>query len=458
MWGEVFFGVSDFPSFRFAEFQILFVFMRVAILAQFPIHILPEFAYLGEPKQHYATWLPQLAQGFGVAIANGEWRTANGSPRRLKEVEDSGFRIENSEDAPVISPLGASFPPRTPESLIQNPTGLEIHWITLSTEVVEPRVVEYLKQTFHILPTATSKRASTLFKLDRASIRSVLQEIQPDLVHGWGTEDVYALSAVTSGYPNMVSMAGLLSHYVLKTKMHPRDYFQAALELYVLRKADLITVETEWGRKVLLRRTKRPIELVEYGVRPHFYDIPWTPDPARPVALFIGSVHPRKGIQDAVAAMAHPQLKDCELRVAGAGSGEWVDALRRRATPNVAWLGQIAPEQTAQELSKAWCLVLPTRCDTSPNVVKEARVIGLPVITTSAGGQSDYIHDGENGFIVPCGQPGVLAERLERLLKDYNVCRAMGAARHEEAREHFRPERTAALLLQIYKRGVASNG
>ncbi len=429
--------------------------MRVAILAQFPIHILPEFAHLGEPKQHYATWLPQLAQGFGRAITKGA-----ASDSQLVTQDNGVGRIADSE-APDSLPNPSSHLPSS-SAIIHPPSAirysLSIHWITLSTEVNEPRTVEYLNQTFHILPTATRKRASTLFKRDRAAIRSVLNEIRPDLVHGWGTEDVYAVSAVTSGYPNMVSMAGLLSHYVLKTKMHPRDYFQALLELFILRKADLITVETEWGRKVLQRRTHRPIELVEYGVRPHFYDIPWTPDPAKPIALFIGSIQPRKGIQDAVVAFDGPRLKNCELRVAGAGSGAWANELRSKATPNVTWLGQIAPEQTAQELSKAWCLVLPTRCDTSPNVVKEARVIGLPVITTSAGGQSDYINDGENGFIVPCDQPGVLAERLERLLKNYDTCRAMGAARWEEAREHFRPERTAALLLEIYKRKVASSG
>jgi glycosyltransferase involved in cell wall biosynthesis len=362
----------------------------------------------------------------------------------MEDREKEMHRATGGDTGSDIS-LAVDLQPSTVDS------SLTLHWITLSTEVTEPCKVEYLHQTFHILPTATRKRASTLFRQDRAAIRAVLEEIKPDLVHGWGSEDVYALAAVTSGYPNIVSMAGLLSHYVLKTKMHPRDYFQAALELFILRKADLITVETEWGRRVLRRRTKRPIELVEYGVRPHFYDIAWAPDPAKPVALFIGSIQPRKGIQDAVAAFAHPGLAGCELRIAGAGSSAWASELRSKARPNVTWLGQITPQQTAQELSRAWCLVLPTRCDTSPNVVKEARVISLPVITTSAGGQSDYIHDGENGFIVPCGQPGVLAERLERLLKNYDQCRAMGAARWEKARRYFRPERTADKFVRIYR-------
>jgi len=150
-------------------------FRNIGFLTAFSVHLLPGFERLGEAKQHCATWLPQLAQSFASA---------------------------------------ADF---------------EFHWITLTTEVSSPRSVSHLGQTFHLLPTATRKRASTLFYQDRKAIRKVLDTLNPELVPGWGTEDVYALAAVLSGFPNIVSMAGLLSYYVLKTKMHPRDYFQSML-------------------------------------------------------------------------------------------------------------------------------------------------------------------------------------------------------------------------------------
>jgi len=165
----------------------------------------------------------------------------------------------------------------------------------------------------------------------------------------------------------------------------------------------------------------------------------------------VGSISPRKGIQDAVRAFADPGLSGYELRVAGAGSGSWVEKLKDFSPKNVSWLGQIPPDQTARELAAAWCLVLPTRCDTSPNVVKEARVIGLPVITTPQGGQSNYIEDGENGFLVPPGDISALTRSLGRILSDLKICQTMGAARHSDAREHFRPQRTAELFLELYR-------
>ena len=430
--------------------------MRVAILAQFPIHILPEFSYLGEPKQHYATWLPQLAQGFGVAIANGEWRMANGSLRRLKEVEDSGFRIENSEDAPVITPPRASSPPLTPESLIQNQDPLEIHWITLSTEVSEPRVVEYLNQTFHILPTTTSGRASSLFREDRRNIQASIDRINPDLVHGWGNEDVYGLAAVLSGRRNMVSVQGLLSYCVLRNRYPNRTYFQALLELFVLNRADALVCESKWAcdmvRRRLLNRNKR-IHHVEYGVQGFIFVKKWQPNLSKPIAIFTGSVAPSKGIQDVVNAFRHPNLCNSELWVLGADNTPFARKLKKNAPPNIKWFGRLGIQECIEHLSQGWCFVLPTRGDTGPMAVKEAMVVGLPVVSSPNSGARDYIRDGENGFLVPCARPDILAERLECLLKDYEVCRAMGAARHEEAREHFRPERTADKFVRIYRDG-----
>lgn len=248
-------------------------------------------------------------------------------------------------------------------------------------------------------------------------------------------------------------MQGILSYYVLKNRMHPRVYLQALIEYWVLHKAKCVTVESAWGRKVLLRRnSKADIHLVEYGVQNHFLDIPWQPDPDKPSAIFIGSIVPRKGIQDAVAAFRDPALAHAELWIAGSGEGPWVDKLRSEAPSNVKWLGRLSPDATADCLRRAWCMVLPTRADTSPNVVKEARVIGLPVISTPCGGQTTYIQPGENGFLVEPGDVTTLAKHLKELLSDLNRCKAMGENRHEEHRHTLSPLRTAEGFFALYQK------
>ena len=371
--------------------------MKVAILAEFPLHFIPEFGERYRPGGHYATWLPQLAEAF------------------------------------------ESFP------------DLEIHWITLCSLLTTPMEVTWKKQKFHILPTETSSRATTLYAKDRHRIRTVLDTIRPHLVHGWGSEDVYGLAAVQSGFPNIVSMQGILSHYIFKTKMHPRVYLQALIEIFILWRAGCITVESAWGRACVLRRNPfARVSLVEYGVQPHFFDVAWTPDPEKPAAIFIGSITARKGIQDLVAAFRDPALAHAELRVVGGDAGEWGERLRAGAPDNVRWLGRKTSQEAAELLGRAWCLALPTRADTSPNVVKEARVIGLPVVSTPCGGQSSYVENGSNGFLVAPGDIRTLVDKLQSLLSNLDFCRSQGAYKHPEQRRFFDPHQTAEGFRRIY--------
>ena len=370
----------------------------VAVLAAFPLHALKVFGEKYRPKGHYATWLPQIAEAW------------------------------------------------------EGQTEVEIHWIVMTDQVRERKDVCQWGQVFHVLPTSQRGRATTLFRADRKAIHAVLDEIQSDLVHGWGTEDVYGLAAVLSGRPNIVSMQGILSYYVLKNRMPARNYLQALLEFFILWKAGRVTAESEWGRNVVMKRNPfAKVELVEYGVQQVFFQTKWQPEENNPFALFVGGISPRKGIQDLVEAFRDQKLSGRELVVIGGGEGEWSENVQKSAPPNIRWLGRKTAEETAQYMSKAWCLVLPTRADTSPNVVKEARVIGLPVITTRHGGQASYVTDGEDGYFVECGDANGLVGKLELMLGSFGKAKEMGDLGEKKFRELFMAKRTGDGFMKMYR-------
>ena len=371
---------------------------KIAILAAFPLHRLKSFGEKFRPKGHYATWLPQVAEA---------WSGQN---------------------------------------------EVKIHWIVMSELVKERKDVCEWGQMFHVLPTSQSGRSATLFREDRKAIHAVLDEIRADLVHGWGTEDVYGLAAVLSGRPNIVSMQGILSYYALKNRMPARSYLQAMLELFILWKAEKVTTESEWGRNVVMKRNPFvKVELVEYGVQQVFFQTKWQPEKARPFALFVGGISPRKGIQDLVKAFRDPKLSSSELVVIGGGEGVWSENLQKSTPPNIRWLGRKTAEETAEYMSKAWCLALPTRADTSPNVVKEARVVGLPVITTKRGGQASYVRDGEDGYFVECGDVDGLIQKMGEVLGCFAKAKEMGDRGKKTFRELFMAKRTGDEFMKMYQ-------
>ena len=380
-------------------------FMRISLLANFPAHVVPALGR-EKPSGHYATWLPQLSEQFEAA------------------------------------------------------TDFDFHWITISKQFIADQPVRWRGQTFHFLHNAQRLRMLRGYARDCRLIRERLELVQPDLVHAWGSEDCFGVAGARCGWPWLLSMQGLLQEYVRRAPMHPlrRESKLATANFMACRRAREITVESRWGERVLTRLAPHArLHRVEYGVGAQFFAKEWEPDRDRAHAVFIGHADKRKGIGDAIYAFAKPEMAGLSLDVIGGRGSKLAQELIAISPPNVRWRGLLGAEETAEALRRAWCLVLPTRADTSPNVVKEARVVGLPVVTTPHGGQSDYIEDGVNGYLVEPGDVDALASRLGCTCSPLGRGRWGWAVRATPNSAHFfLPERTAQGFLALYRERSAN--
>ena len=255
------------------------------------------------------------------------------------------------------------------------------------------------------------------------------------------------------GVPSILSMQGVLTNlrkqgYLPDTWVWRRI---PAMEKAFIEKAKVVTCESQWAvDRVLEVVPDADVRQVEYGVHPSFYELEWQPDEAQPYAVFVGTLTGYKGVKTLLEALRSVEGRSWKFKFIG-GDGPLLNEVRDCGIPGVEFLGSLPWVQLQQVLRKARCLVHPTLADSSPNVVKEARVIGLPVITTLHGGQAGYIRDGENGLIVDPLEPVGLARALSRLMDDPELARRMGAARHEDDRAYFRPAETARGFLRIYE-------
>jgi glycosyltransferase involved in cell wall biosynthesis len=371
--------------------------LKVAVLADFPMHTLPNNKTSQTPG-HYATWL------FPLAVAFEEFQQ------------------------------------------------LEIHWVTLQAGLEKERTISALGQFFHVLPTAFRGRAATLFLADRRRIRKKLGELQPDVVHGWGNEDVWGWATVESGRPHVFSVQGLLGLYNKLGHFAWRNHFMGLVEAMVLRRAQTITTESPWARNYIQKKTGRnDIELVEYGLPEIFFRKPWEPNHSQPFGLMIGNIDHRKGIDLAVRLFARPELRSIPLKIVG-GTSPFGESWKKMSTSNLEWVGRKKQIEIVRLMQKASFLLLPTRADTGPTVAKEARVIGLPIVASPHGGHIQYIQNGKSGFL--CRLDDLESwSRAVRLLCD-NPLRAkeIGHFLQKEHRELLRPENTAHAFSQLYQR------
>ncbi|MFR2948415.1 MAG: glycosyltransferase family 4 protein, partial [Akkermansia muciniphila] len=164
--------------------------------------------------------------------------------------------------------------------------------------------------------------------------------------------------------------------------------------------------------------------------------------------LFAGTIYELKGISYLVEAFTHPSLSHVQLFIAG--NGALRERLEALSTPNIHWLGSISRAELQQHLSTAWFLVHPTLGDCCPNIVKEARVMGLPVITTEEGGQTQYVQDGVSGYIVPVHNSAAVREAAQKLSVSLDKAMSMGMERHQECRRLLDVKQTVTGCLSRY--------
>jgi len=145
----------------------------------------------------------------------------------------------------------------------------------------------------------------------------------------------------------------------------------------------------------------------------------------------------------------HPD-RDWEMVFVGDGYLE--SKIRSLNDPKIEVLGTLTMAGVQEQMARAWGMVLPSQADTSPNVVKEARVIGLPVVVSPHGGHAEYVESGLDGYLVESGEADDWFRAIDDLCSDYACCKQMGDVRHGFFKKHFRSESTAKKFVELYKK------
>jgi len=89
-------------------------------------------------------------------------------------------------------------------------------------------------------------------------------------------------------------------------------------------------------------------------------------------------------------------------------------------------------------LNAADGFVMSSYLEGLPMVLLQASSVGMPIVTTNAGGNAEVVIDGVNGLVVPPGDDDALARAMERVVSLPDAERSMMAERgRRHARENF---------------------
>jgi glycosyltransferase involved in cell wall biosynthesis len=347
--------------------------------------------------------------------------------------------------------FAASWLPSCAEALIQR-DDLDITWISLVRGLAARRESTRGRHRFIELPAFPVSIDTWLgYRMARGKLLREIRAANPDVVHCWGTESPYPSVLGHLACPAILSLNGLLGK-LKALKLLPAGTWwqrQARFESAWLKRADAIMVESDWTRREVLKQVGGATTfLAVYGVHPSFYRLRWDADSNPPYLLFAGTLSHAKGADLLLDALA--LLPDRRWICRIAGEGPLHESLISRGIPGIDWLGSLAWPEYQEVLRHASCLVLPTRADSHPNVVKEARVVGLPVITTCQGGQAGYLIPGGNALLLDYPDAASLARAMDGWMSDRQHLLAAGKVGHREDRERFESSTTAATFAEAY--------
>ncbi|GAA1990389.1 glycosyltransferase family 1 protein [Terrabacter lapilli] len=183
------------------------------------------------------------------------------------------------------------------------------------------------------------------------------------------------------------------------------------------------------------------------------------PPRERPRLLSIGRLVERKGVGNAIEALA--AVPDVDLVVAGGPHPSQLDtdpeirrlrevARRFRVEDRVTFLGGVGRDDVPRLMNEADIVVAVPWYEPFGIVPVEAMACGRPVVGSAVGGLLDTVLPGQTGELVPPRRPDALAGVLRRLVADEETREAYGRAGRDRAVALYRWSCVAAATEDVY--------
>lgn len=175
--------------------------------------------------------------------------------------------------------------------------------------------------------------------------------------------------------------------------------------------------------------------------------------------VFLGRLTPDKGWGFTLKAFSQlvQQIDVGKIALIIAGDGPMRDEIAKRLgklTPNVYLLGRIPPDDVPALLANSDIHVTTSEKETRGLTVLEAFASGIPVIAPQAGGVTENIRDGWNGFLFTPQNQEDFSHKLKLLIENSILRREMGS-RGRQCVETYSWDNTVQNLVRIWEEQIA---
>lgn len=357
-----------------------------------------------------------------------------------------------------------------------------------------------LESSFYGFPVKNLK----IYKYDSGLenvFQKILEKINPDIVHIFGTEFPHTLAMVKAfGNPDrtVIHIQGLVSfcsfHYLafLSNKMvrrfTVRDFLRwdnillqkkkfalrGKFETDAIKNVSHVMGRTDWDRACT--------EQIHPGIRYHhvqemmrapFYETgaEWKLENCEKYSIFMSQGHyPIKGLHLALEALnilrnKYPQVK---LYVAGTDIihynsikaklketyyAKYIIRLIKKwkLERNIVFTSSLDAEGMKKRYLLSHVFISPSVIENSPNSIGEAMLLGVPIVASDVGGVSSLVEHWKNGFLYQADAPYMLAYYIGKIFEDSLMTEKMSQIEKVYALELYDRNKIMRQLLDAYQ-------
>jgi glycosyltransferase involved in cell wall biosynthesis len=290
-------------------------------------------------------------------------------------------------------------------------------------------------------------------------------------VHGlWNPVNSAAMKAARkAGVPYVIRTCGMLAPYSWRRRWWKKRPYWWVTERWNCRSAAAFHVTTPGERaEVAAWKLPGPIHEIPLGMDDVAFDAPVDADDLRrrcgpvaghrPIVLFLGRLHPVKGISDLLLPAFAKLKSDAVLAIVGGPSDNAPNYANEIAATvetlklgnRVAMLGEISAKLKWNLFDGAALYVQPSHTENFGLAVAEAMARGCPVIVTEGVQSRSVVEAAGGGWVVPF-DPDRLAATIDSALTDSAGSAARGRAAREAVRRELSWDRSAERLAAVYQ-------
>ncbi len=195
------------------------------------------------------------------------------------------------------------------------------------------------------------------------------------------------------------------------------------------KRADAWVFQTEDAAKWYEGIAKGSV-VIPNAINPAFIRAPYGGEREKSIVA-AGRLSEQKNFKLLIEAFSKiaPDFPEYDLKIFGKGPLEQdlrENAAEKGVDDRVNFMGYV--DNMPEQLEKASLFVLSSDFEGMPNALMEAMALGLPCVSTDCpvGGPRFLIKDGENGLLVPVGDPEKMTEAMKSLLNDPEKAQIMG--------------------------------